>query len=147
LRPLKAQIHSTRFFGLTVRLHEKVIPVLRCVERALRQECVAYPYQPHALSGLRESNTYFDGDVSNHVYGIAIDIDPLENPCCNCIEPWRSSPRCKGNKTDFERMVMPQCWVKVFERFGFYWLGHDQLKDTMHFEFLGDPSRIAASQG
>jgi hypothetical protein len=39
---------------------------------------------------------------------------------------------------------MPACWVGVFERFGFYWLGHDALKDTMHFEFLGDPERIGA---
>jgi hypothetical protein len=26
---------------------------------------------------------------------------------------------------------------------GFYWLGRDpQLRDTMHFEFLGNPDRI-----
>lgn len=145
-RPLRSQLHGTRFFGLYVRMHGKVIPALDCVQQVLKQECAAFPYQPHALSGVREKNTYFDGDVSNHVYGIAIDIDPLENPCCNCIEPWRSSPRCRGNKTDFERMDMPECWVKVFERFGFYWLGHDQLKDTMHFEFLGDPEKIVQTQ-
>jgi len=95
-----------------------------------------------SLSGVRANNTYFDGDVSNHVYGIAIDIDPLQNPCCKCIEPWRSSPRCRGKKTDLERMDMPACWITVFERFGFYWLGHDALKDTMHFEFLGDPDDV-----
>ncbi len=139
---LAAQIHGTKFLGLHVRMHEKVIPALHCVERALRTECAKLPYQPHALSGARAKNTYFDGDVSNHVYGIAIDIDPLENPCCGCIEPWRSSPRCQGKKTDFERMDMPACWIGVFERFGFYWLGHDALKDTMHFEFLGDPAKI-----
>jgi hypothetical protein len=38
-------------------------------------------------------------------------------------------------------MAMPECWVTAFERYGFYWLGHDELKDTMHFEFLGDPSK------
>ena len=26
--------------------------------------------------------------------------------------------------------------------YGFYWLGHDALEDTMHFEFLGDPEQI-----
>ena len=145
-RLLRKQLHTTHFFGLPVRLHEKVIPALHCVEQALRQQCADFPYQPHGLSGARDSNTYFDGDVSNHVYGIAIDIDPLANPCCNCIEPWRSSPRCQGKKTDFERMVMPACWVTIFERFGFYWLGHDTLKDTMHFEFLGDPDKIRRSQ-
>jgi len=39
-------------------------------------------------------------------------------------------------------MDMPRCWVGEFERFGFYWLGNDKIEDTMHFEFLADPSRI-----
>ncbi len=142
-KPLHTQMRTVKFFGLPVRLHERVIPALRCVETALRSDCSQFPYQPRALSGRRESNTYLDGDVSNHVYGIAIDIDPLQNPCCHCIEPWKSSPRCQGKKTDLERMDMPACWISVFERFGFYWLGHDALKDTMHFEFLGDPERVA----
>jgi hypothetical protein len=42
---------------------------------------------------------------------------------------------------------MPECWVHAFERYGFYWLGHDVLRDTMHFEFLGDPARIVKSDG
>ena len=145
-KSLASQIHSTKFFGLPVRMHEKIIPALHCVEQALRSECANAPYQPRALSGVRVKNTYLDGDVSNHVYGIAIDIDPLQNPCCGCIEPWRSSPRCQGKKTDFERMDMPACWIGVFERFGFYWLGHDELKDTMHFEFLGDPDKIKKAE-
>ena len=37
---------------------------------------------------------------------------------------------------------MPECWVRAFEKYGFYWLGHDTLMDTMHFEFLADPNRI-----
>jgi hypothetical protein len=44
-------------------------------------------------------------------------------------------------------MAMPECWVHAFERFGFYWLGHDVLKDTMHFEFLGDPDKIVRGDG
>jgi hypothetical protein len=42
-------------------------------------------------------------------------------------------------------MAMPECWVHSFERYGFYWLGHDVLRDTMHYEFLGDPDRIVKS--
>ena len=41
-------------------------------------------------------------------------------------------------------MAMPECWVHAFEKYGFYWLGNDQLQDTMHFEFLADPERIVA---
>jgi hypothetical protein len=44
--------------------------------------------------------------------------------------------------TIWERMSMPKCWVDAFEKYGFYWLGHDKLMDTMHFEFLADPDQI-----
>jgi hypothetical protein len=137
--PAERQCRLTKFFGVPVVLHEKVIPVLACVEKALRRECAATPYQPHLLSGLRKKNSYFDGDVSNHMFGIALDVDPDLNPCCKCLRPYRDNPRCKGDKPLFERMAMPRCWVEVFERYGFYWLGHDVLEDSMHFEFLGIP--------
>jgi hypothetical protein len=143
-RALSNQMRAVKFAGLPVVLHERVIPALRCVELALERDCSDTPYRPRSLAGVRQTNTYFGGDVTNHVYGIALDIDPSLNPCCNCVEPWRSNPRCRGSKTDFERMAMPRCWVTAFEQYGFYWLGHDELKDTMHFEFLGDPAKIAA---
>jgi hypothetical protein len=143
-RALSKQIKWTTFFGLPVRLHERVIPALQCVEKELRRKCKE-PYQPRVLSGFRRRNTYLSGDVSNHVYGIALDVDPDRNPCCGCIEPWRSNERCEGKRTVAERMDMPQCWVGVFERYGFYWLGHDELEDSMHFEFLGEPAKIHAA--
>ena len=141
------QSKSTTFFGLPVVMHEKVIVALKCVEEQIKRDCAEFNYHPQNLSGLRRKNTYVDGEVSNHVYGIAIDIDPLRNPCCKCLQPWSESSRCRGRKTVWERMAMPQCWVRTFERFGFYWLGHDVLEDTMHFEFLGDPDRIRKTMG
>jgi len=137
------QVKNVTFFGVPVRIHERVAGVLACVETEIRARCADYPYQPAVLSGARVRNTYLNGEVSNHVYGIAIDIDPMRNPCCGCVEPWRSNPRCLNDKSKFERMDMPKCWVEQFERFGFYWLGHDRIEDTMHFEFLADPNQIA----
>jgi hypothetical protein len=65
------------------------------------------------------------------------------NSCCGCVKPWNEAPACKRPaKTEYDRMAMPECWVHAFERYGFYWLGHDVLRDTMHFEFLGDPDKI-----
>lgn len=135
----------TTFMGLPLVLHRKVVPALACVEAALVRECASHPYRPRQVSGIRLQNTYKDYEVSNHVYGIALDIDSHLNPCCGCVGSWNQAPACR-KKVDspFERMAMPKCWVDVFERFGFYWLGHDELEDTMHFEFLGDPARISA---
>jgi hypothetical protein len=137
---------DTTFMGLPVKMHQKVVPALRCVEEEIKQACSDHPYTPHALAGIRFKNTYRGGEITNHIYGIAIDIDPGLNTCCGCVKPWNEAPACqRAAKSEFDRMAMPECWVHVFERFGFYWLGHDVLKDTMHFEFLGDPDRILKS--
>ena len=130
-------------FGRKVRLNERIIPALRCVEEQIAEECKATPYEPRRLSGLRPKNTYHTNEVSNHVYGIAIDLDPNDNTCCGCVGRWAEHPKCgRSAKTIYDRMIMPECWVHVFERFGFHWLGRDKLQDTMHFEFLGDPNKI-----
>lgn len=130
------------FFGQTVQLHRKILPALRCVEREITRTCKA-AYHVEALAGWRPNNTYHQGEISNHLFGIAIDIDPHRNPCCHCIEPWNNHPRCGNHKASaYEHTSLPRCWIDTFERFGFYWLGHDELEDTMHFEFLGDPDRI-----
>ncbi len=135
---------ATTFFGVGVNLNRKIVPVLRCVEEKIAAECGS-GYKPHALSGIRYKNTFRGGEVSNHLFGIALDVDAMLNPCCGCVEPFRSNPRCKRKvSAPEERMAMPYCWVRVFERYGFYWLGHDTLADTMHFEFLGDPDLAGA---
>jgi hypothetical protein len=136
------QARAVTFFGVNVSVHRRIAPALSCVETAIRAKCASHPYQPFVLSGLRRRNTYVGGEVSNHVYGIALDVDPLRNPCCGCIGEWHASERCQNDKNKFQRMEMPRCWVTEFERFGFYWLGHSKIEDTMHFEFLADPSQI-----
>ena len=147
-RTAAEQVVATRFMGISVRLHKRVVPALACVEAELHRVCdgtsgVAV-YKPQALAGIRDKNTYRGGEVTNHLFGIAIDIDPQRNTCCHCVKPWSAHPLCKKKtKSVYERMAMPECWVRVFEQFGFYWLGHDVLEDTMHFEFLGEPSKIS----
>jgi hypothetical protein len=138
---------SVRFMGLPLQIHKKVLPVLRCVEDYIRHTCTGRHerYVPRAIGGFRQVNTYRGGEISNHLFGIAIDIDPDRNPCCGCVSPWPNNPACKTpSQTAFERAALPRCWIDGFERFGFYWLGRDpDLRDTMHFEFLGDPQLVA----
>jgi hypothetical protein len=142
--PVAAHVRTTHFMGLPIKLHEKVIPALACVERRIQRQCRAPEdsYQPRAIGGLRTENTYHTGEVSNHLFGIAVDIDPDRNPCCHCVKPWPSHPACKRPaRSVYERTELPRCWIQAFEASGFYWLGHDQLEDTMHFEYLADPDR------
>lgn len=138
---------NLRLFDRPIRLNSRVVDAARCVEQEIARTCQD-DYAPRRLSGIRDRNTYHNGEVSNHVYGIAVDLDPRENTCCNCVKEWRLHPLCQATpRTIFERMTMPACWVEGFEKYGFYWLGHDRLMDTMHFEFLGDPEHILQSDG
>jgi hypothetical protein len=146
--PPKFYAKSMTFMGMGVQVNEKIIPALKCVEAALKASPAGNEYKPHAMGGIRLKNTYRGMEISNHVYGIAIDIEPDRNSCCGCVAPWPDHPLCKAkNKTVWERMAMPKSWVDTFERFGFYWLGHDVLQDTMHFEFLGDPDKVTEPAG
>lgn len=136
-----------RFMGLPLQIHKQVAPAVRCVEHAIQHDCTGphERYTPRAIGGFRQANTYRGGEVSNHLFGIAIDIDPDRNPCCGCVQPWPNHPACKApSDTVYERTALPRCWIDTFERYGFYWLGRDpDLRDTMHFEFLGDPGLFA----
>ena len=146
--PPKFYAKSLTFMGMSVQVNEKIIPALKCVEAALKASPAGNEYKPRAMGGIRFKNTYRGMEISNHVYGIAVDIEPDRNSCCGCVAPWPDHPLCKAkNKTVWERMAMPKSWVDTFERFGFYWLGHDVLQDTMHFEFLGDPDKITEPAG
>jgi len=135
---------TVRFMGLPVSVHSKIAPALTCVEKRIQATCSGKSlYKPKAIGGFRSGNTYRGIEISNHLFGIAIDIDPDRNPCCGCVAPWPDHPKCKiATKSPYDRTDIPKCWIQAFERYGFDWLGHDKLEDTMHFEFLGDPDRI-----
>ncbi len=135
---------KTTFFGHSIVLHEKAIPALKCVEKALRESGKAKDYKIGGIGGLRFHNTYHGGEVSNHVYGLAIDIDSDRNTCCGCVGNWSKHPLCRRKGSVFNRTALPPTWVDTFENHGFYWLGHDPMEDTMHFEFLGDPDKVLA---
>jgi len=135
----------TSFFGHSVRVHRHIAPALQCVQQRIEQRCTAPKdaYSPKSIGGLRETNTIRGGELSNHLFGIAIDIDPHRNACCHCVASWKKDPKCaRRAKTPFDHAELTECWVEAFDHYGFYWLGRDALEDTMHFEFLGNPERI-----
>ena len=142
-RSAPSQAKGVRFMGLPLSVHAKIAPALHCVEKRIVKTCTgASRYTPRAVGGFRTYNTYRGAEISNHLFGIAIDIDPDKNPCCNCVDPWPNNPMCKNEGPVYKRTALPKCWIRAFERSGFDWLGHDSLEDTMHFEFLGDPDKI-----
>jgi hypothetical protein len=134
---------TVSFMGLPISIHAKIAPALAAVEKRILRTCTGGSrYLPKAIGGFRTANTYRGAEVSNHLFGIAVDIDPDRNPCCGCVDPWPTNPICQKPGPVYKRTTLTRCWIQSFERFGFDWLGHDKLEDTMHFEFLGDPDKI-----
>jgi hypothetical protein len=148
-RRVADQVVQTTFFGHALTIHERVAPALACVEKRIEASCTkpSERYTPRHIGGLRTENTIRGGEISNHLFGIAVDIDPEQNPCCHCVIKWQKNPRCKNKgHSPYDRADIPRCWVEAFERYGFYWLGNDALEDTMHFEFLGEPAHSSSGK-
>ena len=141
--PASSHAKTVHFMGMPISIHARIAPALAAVEKRINKTCTGGSrYTPKAIGGFRSGNTYRGVEVSNHLFGLAMDIDPDRNPCCGCVDPWPTNPVCKKRGPVFKRTALPRCWIQSFERFGFDWLGHDTLEDTMHFEFLGDPDKI-----
>lgn len=152
------QIRPTSFMRKGVMLHEAVHKPLRCVEKHIRLNCND-DYVPKTLIGWRPYNTFTEAsdwkyqEYSNHIFGLAIDLDPELNPCCGCVKHWAKAKGCKesegakmmgGKLPPIGKYVIPQCWIDAFKRYGFYWLGDDPgLRDTMHFEYLAAPDAVS----
>ena len=68
--------------------------------------------------------------MSNHAFGIAIDINPAYNPYVkgNSSSTWKNAP--SYYKIDGEI-------VSIWKKYGFFWGGdYSGIKDYMHFEYI-----------
>jgi hypothetical protein len=87
-----------------------------------------FGYNIHTAYGYACRNISGQNIASNHSWGLAVDINPLQNP-------QRTTFRCE----------IPPGAVKMWEVCGFYWGGRYKItKDTMHFEYIFRPSDVAA---
>lgn len=75
--------------------------------------------------------------LSRHAFGMAIDINPLQNPCVrgSSVQPATATDYVDRTK-DFPHKIDETDFCKqVFESFGFRWGGHwRSVKDYQHFE-------------
>jgi hypothetical protein len=119
---VKDQLINLNFQGKLVQVHEKAEKAFNCVIKELKSTNCQYNYQSIGTFNWRP-NVNNPERLSLHSFGIAIDINPKQNPNNqgNCI-------------TD-----MPDCLIESFKKYGFQW-GCDfsgSFKDAMHFEWRG----------
>ena len=80
--------------------------------------------------------------LSKHAQGLAIDINPLYNPCRRrtkngrwCVEPATAVPYCDRTKTFRGKIDRQDLCYRLFTARGFTWGGNWRtLKDWQHFE-------------
>lgn len=116
---------SVDFLGKSVTVHNKVAGCLAAVISDIKQSGVSY--QIDAIGGYRIDGSGFGqiGERSYHNYGIAIDINPDDNPFTN-------------NPPAITRYTMPPEYVRAFKGRGWSWGGDwSGPWDYMHFEYNG----------
>lgn len=114
-------LETVDFLGKPVQVHQKIAGCLRAVINEIKTKGIQY--------NIREIGAWRSdvggGAVANgssyHQFGVAIDINPSENPCCSV-----------------SRYTMPQGYIDAFHNHGFSWGGNwRSIKDYMHFEYNG----------
>lgn len=125
---VSAQIVSVNFpvTGGKIKVHKLAAPCFEAVGKEIIASSINYPMQNGGTFDWRP-NVNNPGVLSMHSFGIAIDINPAQNP--------NGSGR-PGNCTT----NIPTEIVKIFNKYGFSWGGQwNSVCDAMHFEWHGLP--------
>jgi hypothetical protein len=79
------------------------------------------------------------GHWSNHAYGLAVDINPLENPYVGCGATYNNTSRVFLDRVHLRRGMVTPAVVRAFASVGWGWGGSwtGDTKDYMHFSYNG----------
>jgi hypothetical protein len=79
------------------------------------------------------------GTWSNHAYGLAIDLNPVENPYVGCGQTRDPSSRPYFDRSRHRRGMVTDGTVRAFRSIGWGWGGSwsGNTKDYMHFSHNG----------
>src|SRR3954454_5940428 len=79
------------------------------------------------------------GHWSNHAYGLAIDVNPRENPYVGCGATYNKTSRVYLDRGHLRRGMITPAILRIFESVGWGWGGSwtGDTKDYMHFSYNG----------
>lgn len=85
------------------------------------------------------SGSSSSGHWSNHAYGLAVDLNPVENPYVGCGATRDRASRSYLDRTRIRPGMVTPAVVKAFAAIGWGWGGSwtGSTKDYMHFSFNG----------
>ena len=79
------------------------------------------------------------GNWSNHAYGHAIDLNPMENPYVGCGAVYDPTSRPYVDRSRLRKGMVTPAVVRAFRSIGWGWGGNwsGDTKDYMHFSTTG----------
>jgi hypothetical protein len=151
-----SQITSVQIFGKSVEVHKNIAQSIRRVDTAWKPYENSYPVT--SIGGYRCTTVAGTKNISLHAYGLAIDINPSQNPHTHYVSSLSANSKkitigsiVIGQIGDHERQVkltdkaaylsirsqwtnMPEFLVSLFKKEGYGWGGEwTTSTDSMHF--------------
>jgi hypothetical protein len=79
------------------------------------------------------------GSWSNHAYGLAVDLNPIENPYTGCGRTRKRASRPYLDRSRLRKGMVTPAVVRAFAAIGWGWGGSwsGSTKDYMHFSWNG----------
>jgi len=120
------------FLGKNIRVNKTMIEDLKNAEREIKQ--TASDYQVSSIGGYNfRYNVNDSSTLSDHAFGLAIDINPEANP--NMDRPAGSAERDPSACTH----DIPDAFASAMERNNFFWgAKYASICDAMHFQYGGN---------
>ena len=89
---------------------------------------------PSPCTGGRATGTW-----SNHAYGLAVDVNPVENPYVGCGMSRDPAARRYLDRSRLRKGMVTPAVVRAFRSIGWGWGGawSGRTKDYMHFSYNG----------
>ncbi len=117
-----SNIVRINFLGQSVQIHRQFAPSLQRIDAQWRSRGGNSFYRVTSVGGYNCRNIAGTNRRSNHAYGLAVDINPAQNP--------HTFPGSRN----YGQTNMPPAFVQLFTREGWGWGGNwNSSKDTMHF--------------
>lgn len=152
---LEEHIVQTSFLGKRTRIHERILPQVKNVEKQILSLCETDEKVRQFADELKSADAYYwrviagTSRKSFHSYGISIDVLPKALRGKAIYWSWEKDRRGDGwMLTPLEERWTPgEKVIKIFEDNGFIWGGNWVIFDNMHFEYhpeLTQPVRTPA---
>jgi hypothetical protein len=133
---------TTFFLGMKTMIHRDLLEDLAAVEEAILVAAQNDAAVRGFIAGLRSVEGYnfrrVDGtaSLSNHSYGVAVDLLPASYGGRQVYWRWARDGRVDWlGLSSRDRYSIPPPIVEAFERYGFVWGGKWRFFDTIHFEY------------